>query len=106
MTPQEFINKIAPSFQKWGKQYGYKIVSAAIAQACLESAYGTSYKATHGNNILGLKYRPNRITCNNGYFEMEDLNKIQMEHILNYHQIQLGMLLTILMLALKDIMNF
>jgi N-acetylmuramoyl-L-alanine amidase CwlA len=69
MTPQEFINKIAPIFQKYAKQYGYKIASAAIAQACLESGYGTSYKAIHGNNILGLKYRPNRITTNNGYFE-------------------------------------
>ena len=69
MTNQEFINQIAPSFIKYAKKYGYKIVSAAIAQACLESAYGTSYKATHGNNILGLKYRPNRITTNNGYFE-------------------------------------
>ena len=69
MTQQEFINKVAPIFQKWAKIYGYKIVSAAIGQACLESAYGTSYKATHGNNILGLKYRPGRIDCNNGYFE-------------------------------------
>lgn len=69
MTNQEFINQIIPSFIKYAKQYGYKIVSAAIAQACLESGYGTSYKATHGNNILGLKYRPNRITTNNGYFE-------------------------------------
>lgn len=69
MTQQEFINQIVPSFQKWGKQYGYKIISAAIAQACLESGYGTSYKAIYGHNILGLKYRPNRVTCNNGYFE-------------------------------------
>lgn len=68
MTNLEFIKTIAPSFQKWGKQYGYKIVSAAIAQACLESQYGNSYKATFGHNILGLKYRPNRIDCNDGYF--------------------------------------
>ena len=69
MTNQEFINTIAPFFVKYAKQYGYKIASAAIAQACLESGYGTSYKATYGNNILGLKYRPNRIKTNNGYFE-------------------------------------
>lgn len=69
MTNQEFINQIAPIFVKYAKKYGYKIASAAIAQACLESGYGTSYKATHGNNLLGLKYRPNRITTNNGYFE-------------------------------------
>lgn len=69
MTKQEFINTIGPIFVKYAKKYGYKIASAAIAQACLESAYGTSYKATHGNNLLGLKYRANRITTNNGYFE-------------------------------------
>lgn len=69
MNKLKFIETIAPLFQKWAKIYGYKIVSAAIGQACLESAYGTSYKAVHGNNILGLKYRPNRIDCNNGYFE-------------------------------------
>lgn len=69
MTQQEFINKIAPSFVKYAQKYGYKIASAAIAQACLESGWGTSYKAIHGNNILGLKYKPNRITTNNGYFE-------------------------------------
>lgn len=69
MTQQEFINIISPLFVKYAKKYGYKIVSAAIAQACLESAYGTSYKAIHGNNLLGLKYRPNRIKTNNGYFE-------------------------------------
>ena len=68
MTQQQFLDKIIPSFQKWGKQYGYKIISAAIAQACLESGYGTSYKATFGHNILGLKYRPNRVDCNSGYF--------------------------------------
>lgn len=68
MTNQEFINTVAPYFQIWGKQFGYKIISAAIAQACLESGFGTSFKATFGHNILGLKYRPNRVTCNNGYF--------------------------------------
>lgn len=67
MTNQEFINTIAPLAQKYAKQYGYKIVSAAIAQACLESAYGTSPKAKF-HNYFGLKYRQNRVNCNNGYF--------------------------------------
>ena len=66
---ENFIKTIAPIFQKYAKKYGYKIVSAPIAQACMESGYGTSYKATHGNNILGMKYRPNRVTTNSGYFE-------------------------------------
>ena len=69
MTKEEFIEQIAPLFQKYYKQFGYKVVSPAIAQACLESAYGTSRKAIIGNNLLGLKYRPNRVKSNNGYFE-------------------------------------
>lgn len=68
MTSQEqFINQIAPYQIKWAKQYGYKCVSAAIAQACLESGYGTSNKAKH-NNYYGLKYREGRVTCNSGTF--------------------------------------
>ena len=68
MTNQEFIQAIAPLQQKYAKKYGFKIVSAAIAQACLESGYGTSPKAAF-HNYYGLKYRPNRVNCNNGYFE-------------------------------------
>lgn len=68
MTKQEFIEKIAEYGKKYYKQYGYKVVSPMIAQACLESAYGTSPKASF-HNYFGLKYRKNRITCNNGYFE-------------------------------------
>ena len=68
MTQLEFIEKIAPLCQKYAKQYGYKFASPAIAQACLESAYGTSTKAQH-YNYFGLKYRPGRINCNTGYFE-------------------------------------
>lgn len=67
MTSQDFIEQIAPYMQKYAQKYGYKICSAAIAQACLESAYGTSPKAAH-HNYFGLKYRPNRVNCNNGYF--------------------------------------
>lgn len=68
MTQQEFIQEIAKYCQKYAKQYGFKIVSPAIAQACLESAYGTSYKAKF-HNYFGLKFRNNRVKCNNGYFE-------------------------------------
>lgn len=68
MTNLEFIEKIAPYCQKYAKKYGFKICSSAIAQACLESAYGTSYKAKF-NNFFGLKYRKNRVTCSNGYFK-------------------------------------
>ena len=67
MTQLEFIQQISGYCKKYAKKYGFKVVSPAIAQACLESAYGTSYKAQH-NNFFGLKYRPNRVTCNNGTF--------------------------------------
>ena len=67
MTQQQFIETIAPYMVRYAKQYGHKVVSAAIAQGCLESAYGTSYKAKW-NNFFGLKYRANRVNCNNGYF--------------------------------------
>jgi len=67
MTPQEFIIAIAPYCVKYAQKYGFKVASPAIAQACLESAYGTSEKAKH-HNYFGLKYRPNRLTVNNGTF--------------------------------------
>jgi hypothetical protein len=65
---EQFIQSIAPYMQKYSKEFGYKVCSAAIAQACLESAYGTSSKAANHCNYFGLKYRPNRVECNNGYF--------------------------------------
>ena len=37
----DFIQAIAPIVIKYAKQFGYKNVSGTIAQACLESAYGT-----------------------------------------------------------------
>lgn len=67
MTNQEFIETIAPIVQKYQKKYGYGVPSAIIAQACLESAYGTSKKAQY-HNYFGLKYRANRVTCNSGTF--------------------------------------
>lgn len=67
MTEQEFINSIAPLCVQYALKYQHNLVSPAIAQACLESGYGTSFKAQH-NNYFGLKYRKNRVTCHNGYF--------------------------------------
>ena len=67
MTQQEFIEAIGPLCVKYAKKYGFHVASPAIAQACLESAYGTSYKALH-HNYFGLKYREGRVTCNNGTF--------------------------------------
>ena len=50
---QSFINSIAPLVVKYAKQYGYHIASTIIAQACCESAYGTSPSGNH--NYFGMK---------------------------------------------------
>ena len=50
----DFVKKVAPMFQKHGFDKGFTIVSFAIAQACLESGYGTSSAAKNKNNILGI----------------------------------------------------
>lgn len=52
---------------KYAKKYGFKVASPCIAQACIESAFGTSNKAKY-HNYFGLKYRDNRITCHSGKF--------------------------------------
>lgn len=67
MNREEFINQIAPYVQAWQKFFGFGVCSAIIAQACLESAFGTSDKAQH-HNYFGLKYKKNRVTCNDGKF--------------------------------------
>lgn len=64
---QAFIDLIAPLCQKYAKQYGFKSCAGAVGQAILESSFGSSYKAGF-NNFFGLKYRENRVNCNNGYF--------------------------------------
>lgn len=49
-----FIDVIAPIIQKYAKQYGYKVCSPIIAQACCESNYGASGLAKY-HNYFGLK---------------------------------------------------
>ncbi len=68
MTHQQFIKAIATAVKKYGSQYDILVCSPIIAQAILESAWGTSTKAKH-HNYFGLKYRKGRVSCNNGYFE-------------------------------------
>ena len=67
MTNEQFIQEIAKYVKIYAPQFGIKVYSPIIAQACLESAYGTSFKAEH-HNYFGLKYRPNRVKCHTGYF--------------------------------------
>lgn len=64
MTNKEFIEKIAVYVRKYAPQYGVKVCSPIIAQAVLESGYGTTELAVNANNFFGLKYREGRCkTC-------------------------------------------
>jgi N-acetylmuramoyl-L-alanine amidase len=78
----EFINKIAPIIQRYAKQYGFKTCSGIIAQACLESAWGTSDKAAH-HNYFGLKYRNGRVGCHIGYFKSGSKEEYKVGQITN-----------------------
>ncbi len=49
-----FIDLIAPKMQEEAKRRGYGIVSTAIAQACIESAWGLSGLAKY-HNYFGMK---------------------------------------------------
>lgn len=51
---RDFIAQIAPLMVAEAKKRGYKIVSTAIAQACIESAWGLSGLAKY-HNYFGLK---------------------------------------------------
>lgn len=64
MSKQEFIEQIAALIKKYAPFYGIKVYSPIIAQAILESAYGTSELAVNACNYFGLKYREGRCkTC-------------------------------------------
>lgn len=57
-TPEQvrtFIETIAPLIQKESKARGYKVASPIIAQACVESAYGTSSLGYKYHNYFGMK---------------------------------------------------
>lgn len=55
INKQAFIATIAPLIQKYANQYGYKLVSPIIAQACLESKFGVSDLSAKYHNYFGLK---------------------------------------------------
>lgn len=64
MSKEEFIKKIAGYIKQYAPSYGIKVYSPIIAQAILESAYGTSELAVNAHNYFGLKYREGRCkTC-------------------------------------------
>ena len=64
----DFILSIVPYVSSWKQYLGYGVVSAIVAQACLESAFGSSDKAKH-NNYFGLKYKANRLDCYSEVFK-------------------------------------
>lgn len=52
---KQFIETIAPIIQEEAKARGYKVCSPIIAQACIESAYGTSSLCYRWHNYFGMK---------------------------------------------------
>lgn len=51
----QFISQIAPIIQAEARKRGYKVCSPIIAQACLESAFGTSSLGYKYHNYFGMK---------------------------------------------------
>lgn len=69
MDGVKFIEKIAPYIIKFAPSYHIAVVSPIIAQAVLESAYGTSELAVNACNYFGLKYRKGRCPTATGIYE-------------------------------------
>lgn len=59
MSAASFIAQIGPIVQKYAALYGYRFPSAIIAQACIESGYGTSSLAYRWHNYFGIKWWKN-----------------------------------------------
>lgn len=68
MTKQEFIEKIAELVIRYAPTYNIAICSPVIAQAILESGYGSSELATNAHNYFGLKYREGRCPSATGIY--------------------------------------
>ena len=64
---QAFIDNVAPIVQKYAPQFGIKVCSPIIAQAILESGWGTTDKAKY-HNYFGIKYYAGRVSCSSGQF--------------------------------------
>lgn len=52
---RKFIETIAPRIKAEAERRGYKVASPIIAQACIESGYGTSSLAYKYHNYFGMK---------------------------------------------------
>jgi len=75
---KKFLNSVIPSWQKYGKQYGFTIISFAIAQSCYESGWGESYDAVNLHNVLGIgphKRFSSWDECIKGYYTLTVLGR-------------------------------
>ena len=70
MSKEDFIREIASYIKKYAPSYNIKVYSPIIAQAILESAYGTSELAVSAHNYFGLKYRAGRCKTCIGIYNM------------------------------------
>lgn len=70
MNNERFIQDIAVLVQKYAPSYGIEVYSPIIAQAVLESGYGTSELAVNAHNYFGLKYRGGRCKTCIGIYHM------------------------------------
>lgn len=52
---KQFIETIGPIIQEEAKARGYKVCSAILAQACIESGYNTSLLSMKYHNYFGMK---------------------------------------------------
>ena len=69
MTKEEFIEQIACLVIKYAPTYNIAVHSPIIAQAILESGYGSSELATNAHNYFGLKYRKGRCPSATGIYK-------------------------------------
>ena len=59
-TKEEFIEEVAKYVEKHRHKYNILVCSPIIAQAILESGWGTTELAVKANNFFGLKYKAGR----------------------------------------------
>lgn len=65
---QEFIQVVAKYAEKHRTRYGVEVVSPVVAQAVLESSYGTSELALNANNFFGIKRKKGRCPSSCGEY--------------------------------------
>lgn len=70
---QQFVEQLMPIVQKYAKEYGYNesVCPAIVAQACMESGYGTSNLAITANNFFGMKHGGKNVYSGKTYSTMD-----------------------------------